>query len=78
MVTDSEIVAKIDRLDGIVVFGRNKLAEGGELCAIETNKGTISRGDEEILDEWVDDVNSLMDMVDQTCSLIHREEENFK
>lgn len=78
MVTDGEIVAKIDRLDGIVVFGRNKMTERGELCAIESNKGTISRGDEEILDEWVDDVNKLMDKVDQTCSLIHREEENFK
>jgi 26S proteasome regulatory subunit N5 len=64
MVSDEQLVAKIDRLDGVVVFGRNKLQVDGELAALEANKATINRGDEEILDEWVDDVNQLMELVD--------------
>lgn len=35
------------------------------------------RGDDEILDEWVTDVNKLLTLVDETCNLIHREEEKY-
>lgn len=77
MVSDNQIVAKIDRLEGQVIFGRNKLSKTGELLPVDSAKSTITRADEEVLDEWVDDVNALMDLVDQTCSLIHREEENY-
>ena len=38
----------------------------------------LVRSDNEILDEWVHDVNSLLNLVDSTCNLIHREEENYK
>lgn len=36
------------------------------------------RTDDEVLDEWVEDVNNLLTLVDQTCNLIHREEEKYK
>lgn len=33
------------------------------------------RGDDEVLDDWVQDVNSLLELVNNTCNLIDREEE---
>lgn len=38
----------------------------------------LQRSDNEVLDEWVHDVNSLMNLVDSTCNLIQREEENYR
>ena len=59
MINEGLILAKIDRLDGVVSFRKK-------------------RTDDEVLDEWVEDVNKLLSLVDETCNLIHREEEKYK
>lgn len=55
--------------------------EGQVTAKIDRPERTVNfhkvRGDDEILDEWVADVNQLLTLVDQTCNLIHREEEKY-
>lgn len=59
MINKKMVMAKIDRIHGIVNF-RTKKNENEEM------------------NEWVFDINKLMDVVDKTCNLIKRENEVLK
>jgi len=53
------VVAKIDRISGIIQFKPKK-------------------SDNEVLNEWVFDMNKVLDIVDKTCNYIIRDKEMYK
>lgn len=59
MINKKMVVAKIDRINGIINFKHKK-------------------NENEIMNEWVYDVNKLLDIVDKTSNLINREQEKVQ
>lgn len=59
MINNKMVVAKIDRINGIISFKHKK-------------------NENEIMNEWVYDVNKLLDIVDKTSNLINRENDGVQ
>jgi hypothetical protein len=59
MVVNKRIAAKINRMNGIVVFNKGKQE--------------LSKQTNEVLNEWNYDIRALLDKIEQTCHLINRE-----
>jgi hypothetical protein len=55
------VSAKINRMQGIVVFKRGEGA------------GVMEKGTNEALNEWNYDVRHMLEKIEQTCHLINRE-----
>lgn len=60
VVKKTGVAAKINRMQGIVVFKR-----GGD--------GALQKSANEALNEWNFDVREMLDKIEQTCHLINRE-----
>lgn len=66
VVKKTGVQAKINRMQGIVVFKKGSVIDGG--ASLTTEKDT-----NEALNEWNYDVRHMLEKIEQTCHLINRE-----
>ena len=66
VVKKTGVAARINRMEGLVVFKKGQTLEAGVSASTEKSAN-------EALNEWNFDVRSMLDKIEQTCHLINRE-----